>query len=201
MSGLSLMQADSLNVASSFGAPLWGIFGESGQPVLTTNSVLNVEFARDYRISDYPQEKGAFQSYNKVRTPYQAKITFIITDTRVEFLRNVDRAVDSLEFVAVVTPEVSYPSANLTHYDYRRQKENTSLIAVTVWVQEVRIAGQTTLTDSGTTDQFTSPGSSFEGQYSQSTNAANPSSNGSVQPFSASAADAPFSLSPLEPPT
>lgn len=194
------MTQDDLNVASSFGVPQWGIFKNDNTPVLETNSVLSVEYARDYKISDYPQEKGAFQSYNKVKVPFQAKVTFIISDLRQDFLRNVERAVDALDFVTVVTPDVQYPSANLTHYDYRRQKENASLIAVTVWCEEVRIAGQTQLTNTntGSNVKSTEPGSAFEGQNTQSTNGASTSQNGSVQP---AAPEAPTAATVTEPPT
>lgn len=192
----SLMKADDLSVAAQFSGAQWGIFGSSGAQILTTNAVFAVEYGRDYKVSDYPQERGAFQSYNKVKLPFQAKITFIISDTRQQFLNSVEKAVESLDFVTVVTPEVRYPSANLVHYDYRRQKENASLIAVSVWAEEVRVAGQTQQvnTQTGASDNI--------GSATASTSGASTSQLGSVQ--SASAADATFatpSVPDLEPPT
>lgn len=181
----TLLRADSLALAAQFGVPQWGIFGSNGQVILDANSVLAVEYARDYNVSDYPQEQGAFQSYNKVTVPFLAKVTFIITDTRTRFLARIEEAVKSLEFVSVITPEKTYPSANLTHYDYRRQKENQTLIDVTVWCREVRIAGQTQLTNTET--GATNIGSSTQ---TASTSGAGTSQLGVVQ--SASAADAPF---------
>lgn len=167
------MRADSLNPAR-FGSPQWGIFSGTGGAILESNSVLAVEYARDYNVSDYPQEQGAFQSYNKVTIPYLAKVTFVITDTRQQFLGAVEAAVRSLQLVSVITPEVSYSSANLTHYDYRRQKQNINLIDVTVWCREIRVAGQTQQTNAGT-------GASNIGASTASPNGASTTPLGTVQ--------------------
>lgn len=137
------------------GAPMtgqWGIFGSDGSPILTVDSVYAIEYARDYRISDYPQEMGAFESYNKVQLPFQAKVTFSIARSRRDFLGSVETATASLGLVSVITPEVSYPSANLTHYGYRRQKENAELILVDVWCEEVRITATSSLSDTQSTN-------------------------------------------------
>jgi len=56
----------------------WGIYDMSGAPVLTASSVAGMEYARDWRVSNYPQEQGAFASYNKVKTPFTAKVTFLV---------------------------------------------------------------------------------------------------------------------------
>ena len=139
-----LAVGDAVGLLAAFGPPQWGIFGQGGEPILVTDSVYSVEYVRDYRISDYPQESlggmaSSFQSYNKVQTPYQAKVTFLVGVSRIAFLNTVEAAVASLESVTVVTPEVSYPSANLTHYTYRREAKNgVKLLRVEVWCEEVR---------------------------------------------------------------
>lgn len=191
------MKTDSLSVASRYGFPQWGIFSSTGGAILQANSVLAIEYARDYNVSDYPQEQGAFQSYNKVTIPYLAKITYVISDTRQQFLGAVEAAVKSLQLVAVITPDVQYASANLTHYDYRRQKQNVSLIDVTVWCREIRVAGQTQLTNAGT-------GGSNIGGSTSSTNGASTSTLGVVQsPSAESAFEGQFTGQPpdLDPPT
>ncbi len=159
----SLLTADMPGFGFTAGPEQWGIFSQSGQALLAVDSVDSIEYARDYRISDYPQEKGAFQSYNKVQTPFLAKVGFLIAATRTDFLNSIEAACASLQFVAVVTPEISYPSANLTHYSFRRDGQSgRRLIRVDVWCEEVRVtAGATT--------------------NSQSTNAATPTQSGDVQ--------------------
>lgn len=143
----------------------WGIYTRGGSPVLVANSVSAVEYQRDYRVSNYPQEDGAFASYNKVKTPFQAKVTFLIGTARVNFLQRAEAAVASLDLVSIITPEIVYPSANLTHYSYRRtSNDGVTLLTVEVWCEEIRIV------DSGSLSK------------SQSTNAASPQSDGTVQP-------------------
>jgi len=142
----------------------WGIFGSNNQPLLTVDSVASIDYSRDYVISDYPQEKGAFQSYNKVKVPFHAKIGFFVSEHRKDFLNAIEAAVASLDFVTVVTPEIQYPSANLTHYGFQREaRAGVTLIRVDVWCEEVRIVGGVVPTNA------------------QSTNASTPKQSGQVQ--------------------
>ncbi len=161
-----LLTADSPGLVSAFGPPQWGIFDQNGGPLLVANSVADIEYARDYKISDYPQEQGAFQSYNKVALPFQAKIGFYISTTRQQFLNSIDAAVKSLALVTVVTPEIRYASANLTHAGYSRTvRSGVTLIRVEVWAEEVRIV------------------SGVVPSAPQSTNANSPTQSGQVQPI------------------
>lgn len=196
-----LLTADAPSIIVAFGPPEWGIFTQEGTPILTVNSVDSVEYARDYRVSDYPQEQGTFESYNKVQVPFVAKIAFLIGDTRVSFLNSVEQAVASLQLVTVVTPEIQYSSANLVHYGYRREaRSGKTLIRVEVWCQEVRIINAASLAASGTRaandaavpiEQPPSNGESATPTSfpkAQSTNAATPAQSGQVQPIDPDAA-------------
>lgn len=139
----ALLTADAPGLNALFGTPQWGIFGDNGSEILVSDSVSHVDYARDYQISDYPQEKGAFESYNKVKVPFKARVGFLIAETRRDFLANVEAAVASRNFVTIVTPEQSYPSANLTHYSFRREVRNgVTMILVDVWCEEVRVIGE-----------------------------------------------------------
>jgi hypothetical protein len=158
-----LLTGDSLG-PGLLGGPLWGIFGQTGAPIIVADSVNDISYARDYLLSDAPQEQGAFMTYNKVQVPFDAKVGFLTSQTRNELLNTLEPLVASLELVAVVTPEVSYPSANLVHYDLKRTARNgVTLILVIVWAREVRIIGQAPPT------------------VAQSTNAASPTQSGQVQ--------------------
>lgn len=149
----------------------WGIYTTGGQPALVADSVQGVEYQRDYRISDAPQENGAFMSYNKVRTPYQARVTYLIADSvaaRSNFLQAAEAVASSLDLFAVVTPEITYPSANVTHLSYRRVAQGgVTLLRVEIWCQEVRIVGQGQLANG------------------QSANSAPTQNNGTTQPVEA----------------
>jgi hypothetical protein len=176
MASVALLTSDQLE-PGAFGPQQWGIFNSDGSPVLAVDSVASIEYARDYQISDYPQEQGAFESYNKVQRPYQAKLGFLINESRFAFLNAVEGAVASLSLLAVITPEISYPNANLIHYGFRRESRNgVTLIRVEVWAEEVRPTGTALLS------QSTSP-----------TNASAAASAGSASAASAggSAASAP----------
>jgi hypothetical protein len=136
----TLVSADAASILGAIGQSQWGIFDQNGGPLLTVDSVASFEYARDYRISDYPQEQGAFESYNKVQTPYVAKFGMLIGSNRDAFLNQIEAQLASLNFVAIVTPEIRYASANLVHYGYRRVVRNgVTLILVEVWCEEVRV--------------------------------------------------------------
>lgn len=146
----------------ALGQPQWGIFGSTGATVLAADAVMTVEYSHDYKVSDYPQEKGAFQSYNKVQIPYQHKVTFAVSNNRKDFLDAVEQAVGSLDLFTVTTPEISYPSVNLTHVGYRRIANNgASTILVDVWCEEIRIIGSANLSNtrstSGASEQNSGP--------------------------------------------
>lgn len=149
------------------GTPRWGLYDQGGSPILVASSVYGVEYARDYRVSDYPQEQGAFASYNKVNTPFQAKITYLVggsMEERAGFLAQAEAVVASLNLIAVVTPEIVYPSANPTHISYRRTaRQGVTLLLVEIWCEEIRVISGVGLSNT------------------RSLNGATPQQNGNVQ--------------------
>ena len=180
----TLLTADSPSIGSSFGPQRWGIYGQNAQPVLVAESVAAVEYTREYDISDYPQEQGAFESYNKVQTPFQAKVTLLSNQTREQLLNTLEPIVYSLALVSVVTPEVSYPSANLTRYSLRRTVQSgVTLVAVDIWCEEVRVDAGTQSTQISQQNSA-SPGSTPVGQLAPGANiAAGSSQTGNTSNF------------------
>ncbi len=158
----------------------WGIFDDEGTPVLRWDSIVAVDYLKEYRISNYPQEEGGFQSYNKVELPSEPRLTLTRGGTeneRAQFLNDLTRVCASLELFTVVTPEVIYSSVNFTHFDYRRDGDRgAGLITATVHLEEVRLtatseftstktaAGQSTVND-GTVQTKAAPISMVEGFY------------------------------------
>jgi hypothetical protein len=143
----TLVVGDAAGILGTLGGQ-WGIFDASGQPILPVDAVDSIEYARDYRASDYPQEEGAFESYNKVQLPYEAKIGFLLETTRVVFLNEIEDMLASLDLVSIVTPEVTYASANLVHYGYRRtSRRGRTMILVEVWLEEIRITATANLSN------------------------------------------------------
>jgi hypothetical protein len=130
-------------------------------------------------IPTYKIEQGGFASYNKVTNPFTARVTMAIGQTtalRAGFLSAVAALCDSTDLVTIVTPEVSYPSANISQYEYRRRESNGStLLVVELMIQEIRISTDTMFSStaapngagqvSGGTVQPTTPSASAISSY------------------------------------
>lgn len=193
MSVVPLLSMDSPGV-TAVNPPQWGLFYQSnGDPVIVAESVHHVEYSRDYQISDYPQEQGAYESYNKVQDPFTAGVGFLISESRRNVLGILEAIAKSLNLVTVITPEIFYPSANVIGYRYRREaRAGVTLILVEVMVREVRISGGQQVSSSagqtqptagtdrpvGTTSPLAVGGALDTG----STNGAYPQTTGQVQP-------------------
>lgn len=172
-----LLAADVAGILRLFLGPQWGLFDSAGQSpfqaipgfagALASGavrilgggglSVGNVEFRNDNRISTAPQERGAFLSYNKVSTPFNGRVSYVISGLASQkgaFLAACKAQLDGLELLKLTMPEYTWPSCNVIHYDLRRDAKAISMFAVDIWVEEVRETGTaaftTTATPSGT---------------------------------------------------
>jgi hypothetical protein len=130
-------------------SPQWGIFLD-GNPVVVADNVTAFSFKKSSRISKYPQEQGAFASYNKVTVPFEPKIKFSTGGSvadKEEFIASIDDISGDLNLYDVVTPEVTYSSCNVIDYDYDRNHGNAGLLEIDVWLEQVVIAGSSTFSD------------------------------------------------------
>ena len=164
-----LLVSDAIEIINMFKAPKWGIFTQAGQPAFaaaaasgiiaqvlsalngTSQSVADLEFRLDHRISTAPQEAGAFLSYNKVSTPFSGRVTYMISGDEAQrsaFLSSVLAAQKSTTLFDLYMPEYVYPSCNITHHDFKRTARNgVSMMAVDIWVEEIRISGTAAYTN------------------------------------------------------
>jgi hypothetical protein len=139
------------DLVSAFGSidPQWGIF-LGAVPVVLADNVVSVEYKQDWNLSDYPVEDGAFATYDKVNSPFDARIRFSAGATLLnpggsDLLDSVAAIAGDLNLYNVRTPEATYADVNVVHYDYRRTARNgVGLIEVDVWVREVRVTGLST---------------------------------------------------------
>lgn len=126
--------------------PLWGIF-LGGQPVVVADTVTKLAFKQDWAIADYPVERGGFESYDKVNSPYQIALQFVSGGSearRQALLDSIAVIGDTLTLYDVVTPEAVYVGVNVAHYDYRRSaSQGLGLMTVDVWLLEIRQEGAT----------------------------------------------------------
>ena len=128
--------------------PSWGIFNQGGSAVVVADSVSGVEYRQDWQVSDYPQENGGFQSYDKVATPFDARVSFVSGGSlanRQQLLKSVSNIAGDLNLYDVVTPEATYLSCNVVHYEYRRTDGKAGLIEVRVHLLQIRVTGQGSL--------------------------------------------------------
>ena len=140
---IGFLAADAANVLGLFGKPQWGIFlPNSHTPVVIADSVVSLDFDNEWKVSNYPQEEGAFETYNKVSTPYEARVRLSKGGTASErraFLEAIDAAAGSLTLYDVVMPDKVYLSANIYKYGFvRRATSGVSLLSVDLKLTEVR---------------------------------------------------------------
>lgn len=136
-----LLAADAAIVARLLEPSKWGIY-LNGQPIAQADAVKSLEYKQDSKVSDYPQEQGAFQSYNKVASPYDARVQLVKGGTeldRAQFLAAIDAAAASLDLYDIATPERTYKNANVQRISYERKAHDGSgLITVEIALIEVR---------------------------------------------------------------
>lgn len=123
-----------------------------------TASMIDWEYKQDWPISNYPQEQGAFQSYDKVTLPWDVRLKLAgggATATRQAFLNTIfaisggtppgvplalPGSGTPLPLFDIVTPELSYPSCSCTHVDFARTAERgVTLIVVDMWFQQIAV--------------------------------------------------------------
>jgi hypothetical protein len=140
---VSLLASDAQLILGLFAGPSWGI-AQNGVFVIVPDSIVSVDFKRDWQIPNYPMENGAFQSYNKVTTPYDVHVRMTKGGTesaRAEFLAAIDAMAASLALYDVVMPDAVYQNVNISHYDYRRTSTNgVGLLTVDLSLVQIRVA-------------------------------------------------------------
>lgn len=148
-----LLTADVVNAGALFQSR-WGLFSTGGAPVITFDTFVSIDFRKGWVLADFPLEQGAFQSYDKVQTPFDVRIKFASGGTlqnRESLLQSVDAIAGDLNLYTVVTPEAVYNNVNVQHYDYRRTATNgNGLITIELWLLEVRTASGGSPTNANT---------------------------------------------------
>jgi hypothetical protein len=139
---LEVGAAGALTSLLGFTPPVWGVFDLDGNNVLNPDSFLALDYKNDSRVSNYPQEQGAFATYNKVATPYDVRVRMAIGSdlaSRTAFIAQCDAMLASIDTFNVVTPEKTYLNATVENVDYRRETKNgATMITVEMWFLEVR---------------------------------------------------------------
>lgn len=145
----------------------WGIF-LNGALALAPDSIMSVEYDREWSLLDYPIEGGSFETFNKVARPFEKRVRVTkggsATD-RARFMDQVEALGASLSLYDVVTPEKTYLSVNVERFGYGRSaREGATLLVVDLILRQVRVTAVASFT------QVANPAS------------ASPVSGGTVQP-------------------
>ncbi len=139
---LSLLASDVLGLLYGLLGARWGVY-LGGARVIQAESVIEVGYKNDYKVADYPIERGGFESYDKVASPYEIRMRFVSGGTeltRAALLQSCELALASLQVFDVVTPERTYSNANVSHMDYRRlNNDGLGLLIVDLTLVEVRL--------------------------------------------------------------
>ena len=149
-----LLTADSVSAVIGVGVPVWGIFDQNNNPVITADNTLSFEYKRTRKIPDYTVEEGDFSSYDKVTIPFSIKMSFSKAGSdadRAQFLTTLEAASASLDLYNVAMPELVYPNCNIEMYGFRRTAENgATLIVVDIGLQEIRQTATQTFSNTAT---------------------------------------------------
>jgi len=142
--------SDVTSVAMS-GVGQWGLFDQDNSQVLVPDSFKSLSYKQDWRIANYPMEQGAFQTYNKVQTPFEVGVVFVKGGSdgdRTGFLNDLDTVANSIDLYNVVTPEYTYLNVSIQHYDYQRTATNgLKLITFDISLLEIRVAPSSSFTN------------------------------------------------------
>lgn len=117
----------------------WAIYNAgTSKSAILPDSFSALEFRGEARICNYPLEKGAFSSYNKVKLPYSLRLQLVCQNdqmSRHDFLRQLGNMRNSTDRFDIASPDGLYQNVTLTRYDYKRTSRNgaTMIIAEVVF--------------------------------------------------------------------
>lgn len=155
------------NWTTSQAATKWGIYDSTNTSIATAAHVLSVDYEVGYAVPNAPLTDGSFASYNKVKRPYNARVTLVCDGkesgnnsissmikslvgdgvssdlhVRSDFLNALDRVVQDTNLYSVYTPEKTYLNANIVAYRFRRDvRQGVTMIVVEIMLQEIRTTG------------------------------------------------------------
>jgi len=134
---------DSLSASQSSSSPSWAILDASNNPAITADVFVSFEFSGEYRISNFPLEPDAFESYDKVQQPFQCRVVLSQGGTnqdRAQFLTDLETLRASFDFYTIFTPEASYENVNVEHVDYsRKSSHGVTLLTADIWFVQIRV--------------------------------------------------------------
>ncbi len=122
-------------------APVWGVFDLNGNLVVDADSMMDFGWRQEYRISNYPIQRGAFASYNKVTLPFESSVVLSkggSLSARTAFLQQIDAVAASLATYNIRTPEKTYSNVNVTRSELsRRGAANATIFDIELFFVQI----------------------------------------------------------------
>lgn len=147
----------------------WGLYLE-GAKIIEPDSILSLDYQRDWALADYPLEQGAFSTYDKVARPFDVHLRMTkggSEQDRRGFLAAIETIAGSLALLDVVTPERTYLSVNIQRLGLQRTAfSGVGLLTVDVGLRQIRVTAS----------------AGFTAATVQSPGSADPVNGGRVQP-------------------
>lgn len=140
---VSLLFSDASLIYQKFLSPSWGIHNSIDGMAIIPDSIVSLDYNREWAVASYPMEQGAFQSYNKVQFPFEHRVQMTKGGTvseKQEFLTKLETIAASLNLYDIVTPERTYSNVNIENINYSRTSTNgVGLLTVEISFVEIRL--------------------------------------------------------------
>jgi hypothetical protein len=138
----SLMVSDALLIAQKFQPSPWGIYNASGVLAIKPDSIVALNYDREWSLLTFPVEQGGFESYNKVQLPYQTEVTITkggSLSEREQIIWKLEEMAASLAMFTVYTPEEIFMNVNVESFNYSRTSTNgAGMITANIRFKEIR---------------------------------------------------------------
>lgn len=120
----------------------WGVYTTGGALAIQPDNIAAVGYNAESRLADYPIERGGFETYDKVQTPFETRVRMTkggTVDDRRAFLQNIEKRRVDRELYNVVTPEATYLNVNIDRVALDRDAASgANLLTVDLHLSEVR---------------------------------------------------------------
>lgn len=133
----------------------WGIYLD-GAKLIEPDSIVAIEYTREWALADFPIEGGGFGTYDKVLRPYDIRLRVTKGGTEQDrrlFLKDIETISESLDLFDIVTPIKTYLSVSVNRLGLGQAAgAGVGLLTIDLGIREVRITAGVAFThvvDSG----------------------------------------------------
>jgi len=137
------LTSDSVTVSSNQQIYRYGLFLD-GVLALEPDSFIGYGFSNNSLVPQYPQENGAFQSYNKVDTPFNLRIRVAKGGSTTDVANFIDTAealvkASNLNLYSVITPERTYNSVTIVKISHDHKPDSgANMVTMDIEFLEIR---------------------------------------------------------------